>query len=91
MTDRQEAMLGEVQQTLFIPLAARAREARRRRPALHDPRALELIKSIDYDSRKYGRGAGGSVTVLRTAIFDWWVRSSWPVTRTGWWSSSAPA
>jgi O-methyltransferase involved in polyketide biosynthesis len=74
MTDRQEAALGEVQQTLFIPLAARAREARRRRPALRDPRAVELIESIDYDAGKYGRGAGGSVTVLRTAIFDWWVR-----------------
>lgn len=71
MTDRQEATLGAAQQTLFIPLAARAREASRRHPVVRDPRAVELVESIDYDTGKYGRGA---VTVLRTAIFDWWVR-----------------
>ncbi len=33
------------------------------------------MRSIDYDAAKYGRGAGGFVTVLRTAILDFWVRS----------------
>lgn len=74
MTDRQEVQLGAIQQTLFIPLAGRARETRRRRPVLRDPRAVELVESIAYDTARYGRGAGGSVTVLRTAIFDEWVR-----------------
>jgi O-methyltransferase involved in polyketide biosynthesis len=74
MTGREEATLGAVQQTLFIPLAARARETRRRHPALRDPRAVELVESIRYDTSKYGRGSGGLVTVLRTAIFDWWVQ-----------------
>ena len=46
MTGREEATLGAVQQTLFIPLAARARETRRRHPALRDPRAVELVESI---------------------------------------------
>lgn len=32
-----DTQLGVVQQTLFIPLAARARETRRKRPVLHDP------------------------------------------------------
>jgi O-methyltransferase involved in polyketide biosynthesis len=75
MADRQQVRLGAVQQTLFIPLAARARETRRNRPVLRDPKAVEMLQSIDYDAAKYGRGAGGSVTVLRTAIFDWWVRA----------------
>ena len=74
MADRHEAHLGAVQETLFIPLAARARAASRRRPVLRDPKAAELVASIDYDAAKYGRGAGGTVTILRTAIFDWWVR-----------------
>jgi O-methyltransferase involved in polyketide biosynthesis len=74
MTERQSADLGDIQETLFIPLAARARATRRRHPILRDPRAAELVESIDYDSAKYGRGAGGFVTVLRTAIFDQWVR-----------------
>jgi O-methyltransferase involved in polyketide biosynthesis len=73
MADRVKAELGAVQQTLFIPLAARARETRRKRPVLQDPKAAEILASVDFDETKYGRGWGGSVTVLRTAIFDCWV------------------
>ncbi len=73
VADKDTAPLGPVQQTLFIPLAARAREARRRRPALRDPRAVEIARTVDFDA-KYGRGAGGTVTVLRTVILDAWVR-----------------
>jgi O-methyltransferase involved in polyketide biosynthesis len=73
MADRVKVELGAVQQTLFIPLAARARETRRRRPLLRDLKAAEIFASVDFDARKYGRGLGGRVTVLRTAIFDCWV------------------
>ncbi len=75
MTDRHQVRLGAVQETLFIPLAARARESLRKKPVLCDPKATEMVRSIDYDAAKYGRGAGGSVTVMRTAIFDSWVRA----------------
>lgn len=74
MADRQQAELGDVQMTLFVPLAARARQTRLKRPALRDPKAVEMIGSIDFDESLYGRGWGGFVTVLRTLIFDWWVR-----------------
>jgi O-methyltransferase involved in polyketide biosynthesis len=73
MADRVQADLGAVQQTLFIPLAARARESRKRRPVLRDPKAAQVLSAVDFDTRKYGAGAGGGVTVLRTAIFDCWV------------------
>jgi O-methyltransferase involved in polyketide biosynthesis len=75
MEDKHQVRLGAVQKTLFIPLAARARETQRKRPVLRDPKATEMVRSIDYDAAKYGRGVGGSVTVLRTAIIDFWVRS----------------
>ena len=75
MEDKHQVRLGAVQETLFIPLAARARETQRKRPVLRDPKATEMVQSIDYDAAKYGRGVGGSVTVLRTAIIDFWVRS----------------
>jgi O-methyltransferase involved in polyketide biosynthesis len=71
---KAEAQLGAVQETLFIPLAARARETGRKRPVLRDPKAAELIASIDFDEAKYGRGFGGWLTVLRTAVYDFWVR-----------------
>ena len=72
--DRQRAKLGAIQETLFIPLAARARETERRRPALRDPKAVQMMRSIDFDHATYARGWGGFVTVLRTLILDWWVR-----------------
>jgi O-methyltransferase involved in polyketide biosynthesis len=74
MPDKLQARLGAVQETLFITLAARAAESKRKHPVLRDPRAVELLESIDYDASTYGRGAGGSITVLRTAILDFWVR-----------------
>jgi O-methyltransferase involved in polyketide biosynthesis len=75
VADREQVHLGAVQETLFIPLAGRARETRKKHPVLRDPKAVEIAASIDYDTAKYGRGAGGMVTVLRSAILDSWVRA----------------
>jgi O-methyltransferase involved in polyketide biosynthesis len=74
MPGKEQVRLGAVQQTLFITLAARATESQRKHPVLRDPRAVELLRSIDYDAAKYGRRSGGSFTVLRTAILDFWIR-----------------
>ncbi len=74
MPGKEQVRLGAVQQTLFITLAARATESQRKHPVLHDPRAVELLQSIDYDAAKYGKRSGGSFTVLRTAILDFWIR-----------------
>lgn len=72
---KHRVRLGPVQETLFIPLAARARESARKRPLLRDPKAVEMIGAIDYASDKYGPGPGSAITVLRTAIVDTWVRA----------------
>ena len=73
VTDREQPRLGAVQETLFIPLLARARAAQRRHPLLRDPKAVQIAGSVQVDA-KYGRGAGGWVTVLRTVLMDAWVR-----------------
>ncbi|MET7639058.1 class I SAM-dependent methyltransferase [Streptomyces sp. NPDC005438] len=65
--------LGEVQETLLIPLYGRARDARSRRPVLGDSRAVELVDTIDYDFTGFG-GPSLSGSVLRTSIIDGWVR-----------------
>ena len=65
MKDKHPVRLGAVQETLFIPLAARALETQRKHPVLRDPRAVEMVRSIDYDAAKYGRGAGESATITR--------------------------
>jgi len=72
--DRDQVELGQVQETLFIPLVGRAEETRKRRPVLRDPKAAEILESVGFDLAKYSR-AGGWTTVIRTAIFDMWIRN----------------
>lgn len=63
--------LGDIGETLLIPLYARACDAVARRPVLGDKRARELVDAIDYD---FTRFSGGSLpgSVSRTSIFDGW-------------------
>jgi len=49
MTARREVSLGALQETLLIPLYGRAVENRKPEPALRDPRAEEIVASIDHD------------------------------------------
>ncbi|HUH69930.1 MAG TPA: class I SAM-dependent methyltransferase [Mycobacterium sp.] len=75
MTDKIPARLGAVEETLFIPLAARARETGKKHPLLRDAKAVEVMESIDIPVGKYHRGWGSVVMVLRTTVFDAWVKS----------------
>jgi O-methyltransferase involved in polyketide biosynthesis len=70
---RDQVELGQVQETLFIPLAGRAAETGRRRPVLRDPRAIEIVDAVGFDRSRYS-WAGGWTTVMRTAGFDVWVK-----------------
>jgi len=74
MTGRETVELGEVQRTLFFPLAARARETRKKRPLLRDPKAVEIVESVDFETASFAMGPTSFVVTLRTLIFDWWVR-----------------
>src|ERR1700743_2650828 len=71
---KSEVELGQVQETLFIPLVGRAEETRKRRPLLRDPKAVEILESVGFDWSKYSR-TGGWTTVLRSATFDVWVKN----------------
>jgi O-methyltransferase involved in polyketide biosynthesis len=64
--------LGDVGETLLIPLYARACDAAARRPVLGDRRARELVDAIDYDFTRFG-GSSLSGSVFRSSIFDGWV------------------
>ncbi|GAA1983480.1 class I SAM-dependent methyltransferase [Catenulispora subtropica] len=74
MAEPVKVQLGAVQQTLFIPLAGRARESRRKHPLVRDPKAAQIMAAVDFDAARYSRGWGAGVTVLRTAVFDEFVR-----------------
>lgn len=70
---KETVRLGAVQETLLIPLYGRALDAKARRPVLGDVEAPRMVERIDYDFAKFrGPSLGGSV--LRSAIFDGWVR-----------------
>ncbi|WP_054811897.1 class I SAM-dependent methyltransferase [Nocardia arizonensis] len=69
----EQVALGEVQETLLIPLYGRARDAAGRASILGDRRAIELVEAIDYDFGKF-RGPALWGVVLRTSIFDEYVR-----------------
>ncbi|MEV0218223.1 class I SAM-dependent methyltransferase [Streptomyces sp. NPDC050704] len=77
MTDRG-VQLGTVQETLLIPLYGRAVENRKPEPALRDPRAEEMVEAIteaiDYDFARFDGLPSLFGSVLRTSLFDRWIR-----------------
>ena len=66
--------LGEVQRTLFFPLLARARETESKRPLLSDPKAVEMVRAVDFDSAAFDQRVTRFMVVMRTLILDAWVR-----------------
>ncbi|MEI9972560.1 MAG: class I SAM-dependent methyltransferase [Ignavibacteriota bacterium] len=71
---RQSIQLGRVQETALIPLYGRALESRKKRPILEDPRAIEIVDSIDWDFSRFGQRRRVVGCALRSAMFDVWVR-----------------
>ena len=52
MTEKISIQLGRVQETLLLPLAARARETNYKNPILNDTKAAELLKKLNVDQKK---------------------------------------
>jgi O-methyltransferase involved in polyketide biosynthesis len=73
MPDETMVELGKVQQTLFFPLLARARETQGRRPLLRDPKAVEMVQSVGMNFDGYATPMR-ILIVMRTMILDHWVR-----------------
>jgi len=65
--------LTEEKETLFITLRAKAYDSQQPRSILHDTKAAEILRSIDYDSSKFGESKG-DLTVIRARQYDEWVR-----------------
>jgi O-methyltransferase involved in polyketide biosynthesis len=74
---RRVLTLGDVQETMLIPLHARAVETGKRRPIVRDAAAVEMVRAIDDDFRRFGERPSVLATyiALRTAVFDEWVGS----------------
>ena len=67
---RQPVSLGCVQETLLIPLYARAVDSRRQDSLLRDSGAVAMVEAIAYDFRRFQDPSLLAGAVLRTAIVD---------------------
>jgi len=74
MASRQSIQLGRVQESLLVPLYARALDTLGKRPILKDPKAVEMVQSIDWDFRRFNQWRRVVGCTLRTAMFDEWVK-----------------
>jgi O-methyltransferase involved in polyketide biosynthesis len=74
MASIQSIQLGQVQETLLVPLYARALDTLGKRPILKDPKAVEIVRSIDWDFRRFNQRRRVVGCTLRTAMFDEWVK-----------------
>lgn len=67
--------LGPVQETLLVPLWARAREADENPPLLHDPKSREILDSLAYDFSPLDSARASQLgCCVRGAQVDAWVR-----------------
>lgn len=72
---KQKVALGQVQETLLMPLYARAWQSRKWFSLLRDPKAVEIVDSIDYDFSKFETSPQTQIgCVLRALQFDAWVQ-----------------
>ncbi|MEM1032838.1 MAG: class I SAM-dependent methyltransferase [Myxococcota bacterium] len=68
--EKQPVALGDIQETLLIPLLARAVETERNNGLVDDRRAVEIVAQIDYDFDRWRGHPSLPGACLRTRIFD---------------------
>ena len=64
-----------MQETLLIPLYARAVDSLKKRPILNDTKAAEMVQSIDWDFGRFNQWRRVFGCTLRTAGFDEFVKA----------------
>jgi O-methyltransferase involved in polyketide biosynthesis len=74
MESKPSIQLGQVQETLLVPLYARALDSLKQRPVLKDLKAAEIVQSIDWDFKRFKQGKRMVGCILRTASFDEYVK-----------------
>jgi O-methyltransferase involved in polyketide biosynthesis len=73
---RWKPTLGDVQETLLIPLHFRARETARPDAIVRDPEAVRIVSQIDYDFARFDEARiVGLDCIIRSEIFDERVRA----------------
>lgn len=70
-----ELKLGDVQETMLIPLAVRAMETMRSKPRITDKKAVEIIETLGINTNQYKKFFTYEGVVARTILFDKYAKS----------------
>lgn len=62
--------LGDVQETMLIPLAIKASETMRKKARICDKKAVEMVRELGIDTSKYDKFMSHEGVVARTIMFD---------------------
>ncbi|MCC5621300.1 hypothetical protein [Nostoc sp. CHAB 5715] len=74
--NKTKVHLGIIQETLLIPLWARACELQPAEPIIVDPKSSEILAAIDYEFHKFTTAKYSQIgCCLRGSILDNWVRT----------------
>ena len=65
-----ELSLGDVQTTALIPLTVKANETMRKKARISDPKAVEIIKKLNIDTKQYDKFMSHEGVVARTIMLD---------------------
>lgn len=80
-----ELKLGDVQTTALIPLAIKANETLRPNPRVKDPKAVEIIKSLNIQTEEYDKFMSHEGVVARTIMLDQQLRGILAGKLQTWW------
>ena len=70
-----ELKLGDVQTTALIPLAVKANETLRKNARIKDRKAVEIIKTLNIDTKQYDKFMSHEGVIARTIMLDRQLRS----------------
>src|SRR5262249_36525489 len=71
---KMKVRLSGAQETLLITLYAKAMDNRSKNPILHDTKADEMVRLIDYDFSKMNSFGNDNLIVVRAKQYDDWIQ-----------------
>ncbi len=66
--------LGDVQETALIPVAVKANETKRKNARIKDEKAVEIIETLQVDTKPFDKFLSHEGVVARTIMMDKWLK-----------------
>ena len=65
-----DLQLEDINESILIPLIIRANETKRQKARVRDRKALDIVESLDIDTKKLDRTVPHEYVIARTVLFD---------------------